>query len=136
MTDLEITKLCAEAMGLSHEWDDFCVWLKVDGFELGCEPRFRTKRGQLFDWVKRYDPLSNDAQAVSLMRRFRLGIEPNQSNNDWLAWEEATGPQFMGSGDLNRAICECVAKVQQQRATGSETGLRAGSITERVDKTL
>ena len=84
MTDLEITKACAEAMGI----EDCRVGLK--------------------EWSSRpYDPLYNDDQAMELVKRFKMTTCPIGDK-----WSVVCA--FGGSGecaDLNRAICECVAKM-------------------------
>ena len=80
MTDLEMTKLCAEAMG----------------------PSGRDERT--------YDPLHDDAQAMALVKKFQINI----------AWYEVNMPRptfeptvyMWRKKDLNRAIVECVAKMQ------------------------
>lgn len=112
MTDLEITKLCAEAMGLhykTHENNDDVnfnfpgVYLYDDGANM---------------WHESYSPLYDDAQAMALLKRFRLEIfgayAPRWSVtrlNDDVAQVAPT----IQSADLNRAICECVAKMQKER---------------------
>ena len=96
MTDLELTKLCAEAMGyLPKEWSQS---IKVPE-QLLCDGRL-------------YDPLHDDAQAMALVKKFKLRsicVNDNGSDN----WSVSRG--FMESAmnpDLNRAIVECVAKMQ------------------------
>mgnify|MGYP001611172893 CR=1 FL=1 len=82
MTDLEITRLCAEAMGLKHDPDRcFGFGFHVHG---------------LYDV---YNPLTDDAQAMALLM-FLLScgkhiIIENNSNGR----------------RLRRAICECVAQI-------------------------
>lgn len=97
MTDLEITKLCAEAMrfGVDHT-DGGMVWA-YEGQPHYDLPRFA------------YDPLHNDAQAMALVKKFCLQIN---WRGVWPAvgsWEPIHGP------DLNRAICEYVAKMQSAK---------------------
>lgn len=107
MTDLEMTKLCAEAMG-------------YESIKLG------TRRGpgrEPFDtvWVAHnalddhlvYEVLSGlfaDAQAMALVKKFWLHVIP--SNYIFLVC--TTGKKFKGmSIDINRAIVECVANMQK-----------------------
>lgn len=103
MTDLEMTKLCAEAMGYS----------------------FAVFEGQVMWHGKNpYDPLSDDAQAMALLKKFHLRVS-------W-GYAEARGapdgtlPVMVNPGgaeppfgvheyDLNRAIVECVARMQEKR---------------------
>lgn len=110
MTDIEIVKACALAMGLSESWHPIAP---VKGPAIWISPgRF-------------YDPLHDDAQAMALVRRFEPWITPKWlSDQGWLVtirpsrkfsdqgipWADAQ--KFAAvSKDLNRAICECVAKL-------------------------
>ena len=57
MTDLEMTKLCAEAMGIkASDWDN-------------------EYHGSIPPAKPPYDPLLDDAQAMALVKRFCLDIE-------------------------------------------------------------
>ena len=90
MTDLEITKLCAEAMG-------------GEGFAYD-------------EFGPKYDPLHDDAQAMALVKKFELSVEFSDefhTNSDWAVCRGTTIQAY--SRDLNRAICECVAKMQAAR---------------------
>jgi len=96
MTDLEMIKKCAEKMGYEFS----------DGSGTVCV----SKAG-----VGNYDPLTNDAQAMALVKRFGLWIEANDdgSKSIWVV----TGDRVCGqnerfiSKDLNRAIVECVSRL-------------------------
>jgi hypothetical protein len=117
MTDLEMTKLCAEAMGISAT--------ETKAGDLGVH---RDASGAVY-----YNPLHNDAQAMALVKRFGLTIQASAplfidhgthverppvwtvtgggpSIND-LAWS--------GYADLNRAIVECVALIPRRAKTPS-----------------
>lgn len=106
MTELEITKLCAEAMGLS--------WLKEFG---DCVLLHDSMASE-------YDPLHDDAQAMALVKKFELVVEPPWATKETEGmWEISL---FSGDDDpfdtcialhenLNRAICECVAKMQSAK---------------------
>ena len=91
MTDLEITRLCAEAMG-------YTKW----GAHFGEMPGFTKETGV-------YDPLHDDAQAMALLSRFRLAVI-------WIGidvgWRALDGKLTGESIDLRRAICLVVAKMQ------------------------
>lgn len=100
MTDLEMTKLCAEAMGF-------------------VEPiyRWQEREDYLMDTascVIAYDPLHDDAQAMELVKKFELQISGGIT--EWAVGSRE--PTFssienMACGkNLNRAICLCVAKMQ------------------------
>lgn len=102
MTDLEMTKLCAKAMGLKLDAD-----------------------GDYISWGSpvKYDPLHDDAQAMALVKHFRLDIsgdvrpEP-ESEPIWVVASPNLFPDADGE-DLNRAIVECVAKMQSAKAPQS-----------------
>ena len=97
MTDLEITRACAEAMGYT-KWSA----------HFGEMPGFTKETGV-------YDPLHDDAQAMALVKRFRLEVycEP-EHDNLWLC-NEHHGEASMHV-DLNRAICFCVSKMHRREA--------------------
>jgi hypothetical protein len=122
VTDLEMTKLCAEAMGWKHlgavghdkperhATKPYCLfgcndwWLDPSGYELCCGP-----------CQMHYDPLHHDAQAMALVKRFEL--QSSKMNGDWcVAFNFSAISDFKGHHaskvDLNRAIVECVAKMQ------------------------
>ena len=93
MTDLEMTKLCAEAMGYRELNDDFL---------------YEDEEGS----VRSYTPLVDDAQAVALVKRFRLELTCGRGDV-WIASNRGTTDYVSGnSADLNQAIVECVAKMQ------------------------
>lgn len=105
MTDLEMTKLCAEAMGI-----DF-------GPELVATDNIQQEINELIlaQRLAAYDPLHNDAQAMALVKQFRFKFfVADHLKGQWCV---ATGREFNAYGsDLNRAIVECVAKMQSGRA--------------------
>ena len=94
MNDLEITKLCAEAL-LPNVW----------------------AHGE-------WNPLHDDAQAMALVKEFRLNIgeywRSTKFSSEVVGWQvEINSRPFQTlpdctakHSDLNRAICECVAKRQ------------------------
>ena len=113
MDDLAITKLCAEAMGCRLDRD-------------GGYSRLRQGAGMdepaWFEFI--YAPLHDDAQAMALVKKFRLHIdssfyEPSDTPDSWHVsrtpasgdWDNAFGIHT----DLNHAICDCVAKMQQNK---------------------
>ena len=103
MTDLEITKLCAEAMGL-----DRLAELRP-GIFTGKRERFDAREGE---YRILYDPLLNDAQAMSLVKRLRLQVL--NFPNHWAVGKEQMHA-FQDDKDLNRAICLCVAEMQARK---------------------
>jgi len=104
MTDLEITKLCAEAIGIPFDLVR-CARLK-DAKDTSF---VRYVNGPL------YDPLHNDAQAMALVKKFGLGIS-KQDWSDGRYWVVIVGDEISADqSNLNRAICECVAKMEKSK---------------------
>jgi hypothetical protein len=102
MTDLEMTKLCAEKMG-------YGVRLRLrDGIWRYAIRWGRGVRGQA------YNPLIDDQQAMVLVKHFGLGIAQLAGGQ----WEVCKEFYRAGSPDLNRAIVECVAKMQANTGAG------------------
>ena len=95
MTDLEMVKWCAEAMEM-----DFIATEKHVMFRLP---------GSMELHSAYYWPLQVDAQAMALIKRFRLNIEQLSAG-----CKVFTGDMRheADSHDLNRAIVECTAKMQ------------------------
>ena len=105
MTDLEITRLCGKAMNL----------------DLVQRNAKKSSGYWSMELCKHYDPLHDDAQAMALVRKFRLNIvyigireSPSTRAVEW--WCMDVTQHFEGPGDtLNQAICECVAKMRQAK---------------------
>lgn len=110
MTDLEMTKLCAEAMSLTllpayrkgtilydegqHDWNG--LMYSRDG-------------NHLFIQSGAYDPLHDDAQAMALVKKFDLNLQPDHEG--WCVSDYTGDKVETRNADLNRAIVECVAKL-------------------------
>ena len=93
MTDLEMTRLCAEAMGITFLTDE---------------------DGTLTSSVGIYVPHQNNEQAMELVKKFHLRINHNDVDK-WLVCKDygfRRPPDRALNPDLNRAIFECVAKMQ------------------------
>ena len=119
LTDLEITKACAEVSEvwkIAHEW---YPTMTLDATFKGIEER----NGQIYlipnnafrQEPRHYDPLHDDAQAMALVKKFKLNI--GQLSSGYA--KVFTG--FLSEGfsqaeskNLNRAICECVAHLETQ----------------------
>ena len=109
LTDLEITRLCAQAMGIAavhyQDSDNDCLIL----------PNFR-------DTVEgfKYDPLQDDAQCMALVKRLEMRIqEPECKGSKDRRWRVTVWEphkQVTQDNDLNRAICLCVARMQERAA--------------------
>lgn len=110
LSDEEIKWLCAEAMGINAQENDDGV---IRYLESGIQYR-------------KYIPLQDDAQAMALVKKFGLMIfKPSNK------WQVVIAEQWNKSGpgisvadpfdvcgeseNLNRAICECVAKMQKAK---------------------
>lgn len=114
LTDLEITKLCAEAMedptslpGSSEIWDVDICYLPGTGSQKITQ-RVRSA----------YDPLRNDAQAMALMKNLQLSCDWRPSLGDWFVHSKVNTLMNVSATDLNRAICKCVARIQLERSRG------------------
>lgn len=109
MTDLEMTKLCAEAMG----WHTAGLASKVVSYAVS---EHAIIAGNDRGGESVYDPLTDDAQAMQLVERFDISL--HRSSFD--VWHcriydkrPFTAPLGLGEADdLNRAIVECVANMQ------------------------
>lgn len=117
MDDLMMTRLCAEAMGMQ-------LLSPETGFP-SCNHYVVPTRGEGRNPI--YDPLHDDAQAMALVKRFRLDIThaeeegqvsvsyfaPNYGDQDGDLSEEETADRHccVGPASHNRAIVECVAKM-------------------------
>jgi hypothetical protein len=99
MTDLEMTKLCAEAMGFPCFKNDLGRWVEANVM------------GSV------YDPLHDDAQAMALVKRFCLDIECYAREPVWtvLFDDNERYSKVRECTDLNRAIVECVANMQKAK---------------------
>ena len=96
MTDIDMTRLAAEAMGTRVE-------------QYGLEARNA-------DSGEPYWPLHDDAQAMALVKRFKLNIGQLSGGAIQVFTAFDAGHIYQSDGtDLNRAIVECVAKLQAAR---------------------
>ena len=117
MTDLEMTRLCAEAMGLrditSH--DERSVWFYDKGR----------------DSVERYNPLHDDGQAMALEWWLIENCGALHFYNDHLLFYPYQAPlgkfaikthsiPYDNAPGKRRAICECVAKMRKAKAAAPQ----------------
>lgn len=122
MSDLEMTKLCARAMGLSNIHTGHTEW------EEGVGP---TTPETVFAGGEEYWPLSYDPQCMAMIRQFDMTIERDDSARRIGDNRECFGVTIFVARDkrkgydtyivrksptLNRAIVECVAKMQAAKA--------------------
>ena len=106
MTDMEITIACAKA------FYGKAVRTEV-GNALYVEPWDSAN-------AIRYDPMHNDGQAMGLVKKFELLIGRNTNMltkvKTWgVTCGNEKGDFEAESADLNRAICECVAQMQEAK---------------------
>ena len=97
MTDLELTRLVADAMDI--------------------KPDASLVKSVNYDYAlaySGYNPLQNDAQAMALVKKFRLTIELSY-DGWWVCTPEQKISSEVMIDDLNRAICECVAKMRSEK---------------------
>lgn len=106
MSDFDLIKLCAEAMGFSVVKGDARY---KNGMAIATEDG---------DPVVNYDPLKHDAQAMALVKKLNLQIERSGTlfEPKWYV-DSDSGPHVIHE-DLNRAIVECAASTR--RADRSE----------------
>ncbi|MHB8413889.1 MAG: hypothetical protein ACYDB1_00645 [Acidiferrobacteraceae bacterium] len=108
MTDLEITRLCAEAMNFhyrvtepgSEEFAGISESRVIIPDNFGCQGCV-------------YKPLTDDAQAMALVKKVGLVLGRFRDGH-WTV--DGPGSVVARSDDLNRAICECVARMQLAKA--------------------
>lgn len=97
MNDLEITKLCAEAMGYSipQRKGDYVFSIPLGNTVPGI-----------------YWPLEDDAQAMALVKKLDLSICCDICAAHTHRWEVfGMDNKSIFSNNLNHAICECCAKM-------------------------
>lgn len=109
MTDVEMTKLCAQAMGYREVEEH-------DGYRVIAD-RVYLLHGNPVSGYNLYDyqPVVDDAQAMALVKRLELqilppGNSPSSKKKNWYVW---CGRNLAFDTDLNHAICECVANTYQ-----------------------
>jgi hypothetical protein len=104
MTDLEMTKRCAEKMG----WKHYGLASKTVCYKVSvCAIIADNDKGG--DQV--FDPLHDDAQAMALVKRFNICIDQGRHDHCGASIRIMNTIYSATSPDLNRAIVECVAKL-------------------------
>lgn len=107
MTDLEMLKLCAEAVGETVvEYQTTAGPILIVPDVMTFEPLPYT-----------YDPFRDAQQLLDLVKKFRLDVIP-RSDGGWTAMKSgpiSSCPTMAVSQDFNRAIVECAAKLQKQK---------------------
>lgn len=95
MTDLQIIDLCAQSLGYKTRWPTPEHLVIMDIGEI-------------------YNPLINDGQAMALVKKSGLTII--RWSTGWQCYTHDHTDCAATNSDLNRAICECVAKMQRAKA--------------------
>ena len=109
MTDAEITRACAVAMGLREI-------LYRDGQPYAKHPESALRMAEGRKATHWYDPLHNDAQMVGLVKKLFIEIlvdGPVGRSEDW-TWTARIGDCITHGHDLNRAVCVCVARLAKE----------------------
>ena len=107
MTDLEITKKCAEKMGYIFSVN--AVFWQIAA--TNGKPINRNESVAVYGYID-YDPLHDKAQAMDLVIKFKLQINWNEDGESCqvhLPWEYDIHSDWQK--DPLRAICICVAKI-------------------------
>lgn len=104
-SDLEIVKACARVMGL----EQYCL----NGTPQQCSDRSIYIVDSSDKGYRHYDPLYDDAQAMALMKKYRMDIQ--QFNDGECHALTAYADGFSNGHDLNRAICNCAASMDTDR---------------------
>lgn len=100
MDDLEITRRCVEAMELPE----------IQPYPLTGGIGYRCRPGES-QWLRKYDPLTDDAQAMALVKRFELNISFYEEGKEKRWYVGAPDKKrWRSNPDLNRAICLAVAQ--------------------------
>ena len=108
MSKLEITRLCAEAMVDDEDWKSACEILRVADLVATTQPK----------WVSHLRSTGKNAQAMALVKKFHLHIgktlrTPEDKFGAWVV--SSTSKYDATNSDLNRAIRECVAKMEKAK---------------------
>ncbi len=106
-SDIELTLLCAKAMG----WEAR-VTKDLKGGEHVVR---RAPMDHMQDVWTVFEPLTDDAQAMGMVKRFRMDIRhlfavDSMAESTWEVVGTIAGWDKTKNKDLNRALVECVAK--------------------------
>ena len=138
MDALEMTRLCAEVMGWKFFHSKHGHWEITDPNGNRHTVGFSSHKYDPYSGEKLpeltagdalleagYDPLHNDAQCFALVKKFQLQLSAYNVANE-LVWEASFRLSPLSNyvwhhtehPDLNRAVVECVAKMQQEKKHG------------------
>ena len=102
MTEVEMVELCAEAMGYEY------VVVSNNTPQHTIRRRFKVGVNES------YYPLTDDADAMALVKRFMLVVDAF-SGIAMFPFDDATNYKTFSDESINYAIVECVAKMQKDR---------------------
>ena len=92
MTDAEMERLCHKALG------------------------FELTDAEWPSWMLPWHPLTNDNQAMALVKKFRLWVTDDDFGvRPWRVVSITNADNPVYSDDLNRAIVECIARMQAEK---------------------
>lgn len=112
MTDLEATRLCAQAMGYRLErMAESEKWRLRDS-----DGDVVAGLGAGWKYLVSYDPLHDDAQAMALIKRFGVATYIVHGGN-WTA-DMPELARSVANQSLNAAIVYCVAQMQDSKESG------------------
>lgn len=122
-SDLEMTRLAAEAMGYDVKVSGDVVWC-AQPFVAEDHPDawFINAPRTVYSWFA-FAPLTDDAQCFALVKHIGMAVwGSNRSANDW-KWHaqptHAEGSDYLGNGvTANRAVVESVAQMQSAKQSG------------------
>ena len=122
MTDLEMARLCAEALGMLefHYYPRGAYPDQHGSYEVIGDRIYRL-HGNPHGGYNRYhyDPRRDDAQAMALVKRFQLTVQwIDYCSEGWpeKGWECFGDPGIRTrTDDLNKSVVECVAKMQKAK---------------------
>ena len=107
LSDLEATRLCAEAMGYTaREWTHMVPVPSPTSIAV-----YNREWPHPFG----FDPLTDDAQAMALVKRFNMGIGQDSEGRWSAVMQKPTYCQSFHHATLNAAIVHCVAALQRER---------------------
>ena len=114
MTDSEITKRCADMMGIrGHAVSDGQEMWSPVGYDK-IKDAIVTHNGEWRLW----NPLHDGAQAMALVESFHIDISSFLGKDGWRVWQCRHDKDVAWTDpyhNVNRAICECVAEMQKEK---------------------
>jgi hypothetical protein len=121
-SDIELTRACAEAIGLQQHTRDGIPQVASDHGIYVC-----TDHGRDYDI---YDPIADSSQAMALVTRFKLSVRYNPFTDTWFVKKFGVMGRKeidVWHPDLNRAIVRCVSQMRTlKKLAEAETKINHG----------